>query len=209
MKEENVKVIKGHAGRGHNKGGWSQKRFNRLQAQARHEYLKKLADQVSEYFDQVPDLEGIIVGGPGSIKNDFIDKYLDKKYAEKVIYIADTGYSGKTGVRELINKASKDKVLEQQEYMKEKKMVDEFLSMLGTDDSLVEYGVKETIDRLEHGMVEKILVSEVLDDETILKLKDLAIKNGTSIELVSVETESGAMFSTFKVGALLRWKKTI
>ena len=52
-------------------------------------------------------VEGLIIGGPGLIKNKFVeDNHLDNRLGSKVLRVLDVGMvSDKEGINELVNKA--------------------------------------------------------------------------------------------------------
>ena len=52
----------------HKAGGQSQRRFDRLIDLAAHEFLKRIGNHMNEAFLGVPDLKGVIIGGPGHTK---------------------------------------------------------------------------------------------------------------------------------------------
>ena len=76
-------------------GGQSAPRFERLREGAAKEHFKKVAEYVKEQFLTNEHLKGIIVGGPGPTKFDFIEVgYLTNELKKKVIAIKDLSYTG-------------------------------------------------------------------------------------------------------------------
>ena len=158
------------------------------------------------YFNANP-VEAILVGGPGLTKQDFIDNYIDPGLKAKIIYVADTGNGGDLGIRDLIQKASGDNILEKNELMKEKRVVSSFIERVSRGDQLVEYGKKEVTAALDEGRVDQLLVSEGLDPCCIDDLSSRALETGASVVVISTSSEEGEMFAAgfTGIGAILRW----
>ncbi len=57
----------------HKAGGQSQRRFDRLIDLAAHEFLKRIGHHMNEAFLGVPELKGVIIGGPGHTKEEFVE----------------------------------------------------------------------------------------------------------------------------------------
>ncbi len=145
----------------HTKGGQSQRRFERLREIAEHEYLKRVAEEVNEIFMQVPDLQMLIVGGPGPTKEEFLKLgMLKEPLRQKVKAVLDCCYTDESGIRELMDKVSD--VLTDLELSKEKHLVQRFLSMLVSRRELVVWGEEAVRDALSKGLVDTLLVSESL-----------------------------------------------
>ncbi len=146
----------------HRAGGQSARRFERLREMAVHQYFDRVARHINQEFlkeDIFNRLKGIIVGGPGFTKNEFIEESeLDYRLKKKIIAIIDTNYSGEDGLRELVDKSKN--LLSDIKYIREKKLVDEFLSRISRKPDMVLYGVKEVLSNIETGAIESILISE-------------------------------------------------
>ena len=56
------------------KGGMSQGRYDRLREDAIHQFLTKVGEMVSQSFLGQESLKGVIIGGPGPIKDRFAEK---------------------------------------------------------------------------------------------------------------------------------------
>ena len=143
----------------HRAGGQSAKRFERLREAEVNLYYKRVSNYVNDIFLSIPELEGIIVGGPGPTKFDFMDKgYLHYTLNDKVLSVVDTAYTGKGGLDEVVDKSQE--ILEEVRYVKEKKLVQAFLYELGNDSGLATYGETEVRNSLYNGIVKILLISE-------------------------------------------------
>jgi peptide chain release factor subunit 1 len=144
----------------HGKGGQSSVRFERLIEIAAHEYFKKVGDLCTEIFLDVEELKGIIVGGPGSTKDFFVNNdYLHHELKKKVINTFDTGYTDESGLNELIDNAKS--TLQHLEVSHEKELMEKLFTEIRKEDGgLSAYGEKEVRRALEAGAVEILLVSE-------------------------------------------------
>lgn len=143
----------------HSKGGQSAQRFERLREKALREFLDRVAEVANREFSQEPDLKAILIGGPGPTKNRILDgDLLNEDVKEKVASIIDTGYSSEQGLKELVNKASD--ILEDLDVMKEKSLVQRFMSGVASGDGMVTYGESEVREHLRNGAVDTLLISE-------------------------------------------------
>ena len=145
----------------HKAGGQSQRRFDRLIDLAAHEFKKRIGDHINEVFSAVPDLKGVIIGGPGYTKEEFVKgDYLHHEIKNKIITTVDTSYTGEFGIREVIDKSME--VLTEMDIMREKKLMQRFLRELVSEDGLASYGESEIRKNLKMGAVELLLISEDL-----------------------------------------------
>ncbi len=146
----------------HRAGGQSARRFERVREARLLDYYKRLGSRASEVFLSLPDLKGIIIGGPGSTKNEFEKgDYLQYTLKEKIIGTVDTAYVGEEGVEEVMERAPE--VLQRVRYVEEKRIMQSFLYEIGHDTGLATYGESEVKRSLEMGVVKTLLLSEGLD----------------------------------------------
>ncbi|MEM5828422.1 MAG: peptide chain release factor aRF-1 [Candidatus Aenigmatarchaeota archaeon] len=140
------------------KGGWSQQRYKRIREQALEEWLKEIGMKASQIFLQ-NEVKGILVGGPGPTKEDFVrGEYLDYRLRDKIIAIKDIGYTDEYGLQELVNRSQEE--LAQSEIMKEKNILNKFFEAVSKMQQNVIYGVKDVIRYLESGALEELIISE-------------------------------------------------
>ena len=140
-------------------GGQSSRRYERLRDMYINEWFIRLGGYFTEHFRNVPGLKGVIVGGPGPTKEDFINgNYLHYELKDKIMAQVDTGYTGPEGIKELVNR-SRD-LMKDARYYEERKNVQEFLKHLGEDDGLGTYGEQEIFQALKGQNIQLLLISE-------------------------------------------------
>jgi peptide chain release factor subunit 1 len=140
-------------------GGQSSRRYERLRQMHLQEYYNRVGDMLTDVFLNMPNLKGIIVGGPGPTKEEFLKgNYLHHEIQDKILTTVDTGYTGHEGVKEVVNRSRS--FLEQVRYMQERNVVQEFLKHLGEDDGLGTYGEEEVMQQLKNMNVYTLLVSD-------------------------------------------------
>ncbi len=146
----------------HGRGGQSALRFERLIEIAAHEFYKKTADVANETFLAQPDLQGVLIGGPGPTKEFFVkEEYLHHELRKKIIDTFDTGYTDEYGLKELVEKA-KDS-LANLDLMREKDLMQRLLEEIRkSDGGLASYGEDQVRHALEMGAVDTLLLSEGL-----------------------------------------------
>jgi len=186
-------------------GGQSAQRFARLREGAAKDHYKKVAEYVKEQFLKMDNLKGILVGGPGPTKYDFVEgNYITNEVKKKIITIQDLSYTDDFGLQELLEK-SQD-VLAEEDVVNERKIMTRFLNTLAKEPNKTGYGFNDVINKLELGAVETVLISEILDDESIEILEKKAEEYGSKVEILSIETREGAQLRDLgKVAAILRY----
>lgn len=183
----------------------SAQRFHRIIEGAAKDHYRKVAEYMKEQFLGKKEIKGIILGGPGPTKHDFLEEgQLTTELKNKVIAVKDLGYTGEFGLQELVDK-SQD-VLAQEEIAMEKKVMETFFTMLGKEQDKVSYGRKQVEHAIEVGAVDTLLLSESLDDKTIDSLSEATEKMGGKVVLISTETREGVQLRDMGgIAALLRF----
>ena len=144
------------------KGGQSARRYERLREMELTDYFNRLADHSKKMFLESYQIKGLVVSGPGPTKDEFVkEKYLDYRLQNVIIGVLDTGYSGREGVRETIEKSGK--LLENVRVVEEKKMVQRFFRELNSDTGLAIYGVNDVLSALKKAAVDTILINDDVD----------------------------------------------
>jgi len=187
-------------------GGQSAARFARIREGAAKDHYKKVAEYVKEQFLSNKNLKGILVGGPGPTKYDFVEGgYITTELRNKIITIKDLGYTGEFGLQELVDKS--EDVLAKEEIMEEKKIMTRFFELLAKNPGMVSYGEKDVMGNLKNGAVEVLLLSDDLSDDKIEEFENEAKVMGTEVKLISTETREGVQLRDIgKVAAILRYE---
>ncbi|MBW3020173.1 peptide chain release factor aRF-1 [Candidatus Woesearchaeota archaeon] len=186
-------------------GGQSAQRFARLREGAAKDHYKKVGEYLKEQFLTMENLKGILVGGPGPTKYDFVEgNYITNEVKQKIIAIKDLSYTDEFGLQELLNKS--EDVLAAEEVADEKKTMRNFFEILAKTPDKITYGEADVMEKLKMGAVETLLLSEVLDDEKIDEFERVAEEFSTEVKLISIETTEGAQLKDIgKIAAILRY----
>src|SRR3989344_5680994 len=190
-------------------GGQSAARFSRLREQAAKEFYIRIAEVVNQEFLNKKEIKGIILGGPGPTKNEFLDgPFINNEVKKKIIGVKDITYTDESGLEELVEKSSD--LLSKESITSEKEILNKFFSMLSTNAKMVVYGLKDVEKALEYGAVNTLIISEdVLDDKTAEAMEEKAASSGAKTEIVGNSTQEGRQFKNLGgIGAILRFQIT-
>lgn len=189
-----------------NKGGQSAARYARIRDNMAKEFFRKIAEVVKDEFFDMKNLTGILVGGPGPTKEDFLKEgQLVTALKEKVIAVKDIGYADEHGLELLVEASSEE--LAGQEITQEKKLMEEFFDKLGKDRDKTAYKLEEIRKALTMGAVDTLFISRKLDKSIQEELKKTAEQTAVTVHLISNDTEEGLQFYNLGgVGAILRFK---
>ena len=158
------------------KGGQSARRYERGREMELTYYYHRVGEHATRVFIDSGKVTGMIVGGPGPTKEEFLKgDFLHYELRKKVLVVLDTSYSGREGVRELVEKASD--TLADVRLVEEKKLVQRFLAEVNKPGGLAVYGLPRILDALQKANVDVVLVTDDLDT---VKLEARCRKCGTS-----------------------------
>jgi peptide chain release factor subunit 1 len=144
------------------KGGQSARRYERGREMELTYFYHRVADHANRILVEEYKVTGIIIGGPGYTKEDFLKtEFLNYNLRNNIVAVIDTAYSGREGVRELVDKAA-DK-LQDVRLFEEKKLVQRFLGEVNKPNGVAVYGLPRIIQALEKSNVETILVVDDVD----------------------------------------------
>jgi peptide chain release factor subunit 1 len=186
-------------------GGQSAHRFAQLRENAALEFYKKIAEKMKSEFLAMKHLKGIIVGGPGPTKYEFLDKaQITEEVKKKIIAVKDVSYTDEFGLQELLEK-SQD-VLAKEEVAEEKEVMNLFFKTLAEEPTKVSYGEAAVRHALEMGAVDTLLLSETIDEKLSDELEEKAGQTGTQIKIISTETREGIQLKDMGgIAAILRY----
>jgi peptide chain release factor subunit 1 len=144
------------------KGGQSARRYERGREMEMTYYFHRVAEHATRSFIDSNKVTGMLVGGPGPTKEEFLKgDYLHYELQKKVAAVLDLGYSGREGVRELVEKAGD--ILKDVRLVEEKRLVQKFLAEVNKQGGLTVYGLPRVIEALQKASAEVVLVSDDLD----------------------------------------------
>ena len=146
----------------HGRGGQSAVRFARIRVEKRQAYVKKVTEICTSLFitNCKSNVDGMVLAGQADFKNE-LKEVLDARLT--VIKVVDTNYGGKNGLKQAIELC--EDVFKDVKYAKERKLIGEFLYEINMDTGKYCYGFKGTMDALEAGAVEKLIVYENYEKE--------------------------------------------
>jgi peptide chain release factor subunit 1 len=157
------------------KGGQSARRYERGREMELTYFFNRVGEHATRTFIDSNKITGLIVGGPGPTKEDFLKGgYLHYELQKKVVAVLDLGYSGREGVRELVEKAGD--ILKDVRLVEEKRLVQRFLGEVNKQGGLAVYGLPRVIEALQKASAEVVLVS---DDVDMIRLGATCKKCGT------------------------------
>ena len=153
-------LTSGVAGK-HRQGGQSARRFERLRENELNEYFHRIAEHAQKIFIDENKIAGLIVGGPGPTKENFLkEEYLDYRLQNNVLATLDSSYSGSEGVREILEKVNEQGIISDYRLLEEKKLVKKFMSQVYSDEGLAVYGIYDVLKMLKSGIVDTLIVTD-------------------------------------------------
>ncbi len=130
-------------------------RFQRLREEGIEWFQERIGEAMAAFLE-VKGFKGVIVGGPGPAKEDFL-KAKTYNYQLKLLAMVDTGYTDEYGLRELLEKAGD--VISEQESIVEKRLLADFMSQAAREGAVV-YGYDAVKQAIESNQAKQLLVSE-------------------------------------------------
>ncbi|AFM98251.1 eukaryotic peptide chain release factor subunit 1 [Encephalitozoon hellem ATCC 50504] len=194
----------------HGRGGQSSVRFARLRVEKRNAYIKKVGEIAGNLFltNCVMNVEGIILAGQSDLKNE-LSRVLDSRI--KVIKTVDTNYGGEGGLNQAIELC--EDILKDVKLSKEKKVLQKFFNEINTESGRFCFTMKETMQCLEMGAVDTLIVYEnlpdVRDEELFVDWIAENYKNfGCALVFVSDKSAEGTQFieGFGGIGGILRYR---
>lgn len=206
---EVLEELEGYVPGKHEKGGQSQRRYERIIEQLVEEFFKRVGEAANRHFLPLLEkgvLKGVIVGGPGYAKIDFVKGgFLDYRLQQILSKeLVDVAYQGYEGLKEAVMKARD--VIQAQMYKEAVEALEEFKSHLAQMTGLAVYGDNEVALALEAGVVKTLLVHKERED--IERWKELSQSRGAKLIIIPQGLpEAGWFKETFGgLAGLLRYK---
>jgi peptide chain release factor subunit 1 len=186
-------------------GGQSAGRMARVIEGMAKDFYKKVGNFANEKF-LAPEIKGIIVGGPGPTKEDFVNgDFLRTEIKKKVLGTKNIGYTGEFGLKELVDRS--EDILEKEEISREVQLVQRFLTLLATRKALVVYGEEAVRKVADTRAVDILLISEDFPEDKAEELMDKVEEAGGQTYIISKDTREGQQLAGLSGGiaAILRY----
>lgn len=148
----------------HGRGGQSALRFARLRLEKRHNYVRKVAEAAVQMFitNDRPNVAGLVLAGSADFKNVLSQSDMfDERLQAVVMSIVDVSYGGENGFSQAIELSAD--TLANVKFVQEKKLISKFFDEISKDTGKYVFGVEDTLQCMEMGAVETLIVFENLD----------------------------------------------
>lgn len=165
----------------HGRGGQSAMRFARLREEARHNYVRKVAELATQHFitDNKCNVAGLVLAGSADFKTVLAQSDLfDPRLSSKLIRTVDVSYGGENGFNQAIEEASES--LQNVKFVQEKKLIQKYFDEISLETGKYCFGIDDTFKALELGAVETLIVWENLE----ITRYDLKDSEGHSVVLM-------------------------
>ncbi|RHN63383.1 putative 50S ribosomal protein L30e [Medicago truncatula] len=165
----------------HGRGGQSALRFARLRTEKRHNYVRKTAELATQFYinpaTSQPNVSGLILAGSADFKTELSKSDMfDPRLQAKLLNVVDVSYGGEMGFNQAIQQSSE--ILSNVKFIQEKRLIEKYFEEIGQDTGKSVYGVDDTLQALDAGAVETLIVWENLD------MTRYVLKNSTTGEIV-------------------------
>eukprot|EP00210_Caulerpa_lentillifera_P003551 g3387.t1 len=148
----------------HGRGGQSAVRFARLRLEKRHNYVRKVAELAVNFFisNDKPNISGLILAGSADFKTELSQSDMfDPRLKAVVLTAVDVSYGGENGFNQAIEKSAD--ILANVKFVQEKRLISKFFDEISQDTGRFVFGVADTLQCLEMGAVETLIVWENLE----------------------------------------------
>ncbi|DBB09279.1 hypothetical protein WJX82_002393 [Trebouxia sp. C0006] len=147
----------------HGRGGQSALRFARLRMEKRHNYVRKVAETAVQFFISVDkvNVAGIVLAGSADFKTELSQSDMfDGRLQAAILAVVDVSYGGENGFSQAIELSAD--TLANVKFVQEKRLISKFFDEISQDTSKYVFGVADTLQCLEMGAVETLVVWEDL-----------------------------------------------
>eukprot|EP00617_Octactis_speculum_P014905 CAMPEP_0185752228 /NCGR_PEP_ID=MMETSP1174-20130828/11027_1 /TAXON_ID=35687 /ORGANISM="Dictyocha speculum, Strain CCMP1381" /LENGTH=441 /DNA_ID=CAMNT_0028429589 /DNA_START=39 /DNA_END=1364 /DNA_ORIENTATION=- len=161
----------------HGRGGQSALRFARLRMEKRHNYVRKVAELATQFFitDNKPNVRGLVLAGSADFKTELhTSDMFDPRLHKVVIKTVDVSYGGENGFNQAIELSAE--TLGSVKLIQEKKLIQKWFDEISQDTGKYCFMVKDTLNALELGAVDVLIVWENLDVDR------MTLRNNSTME---------------------------
>lgn len=164
----------------------------------RNKEIVKFYEKVVESITKFDGIHSIVIAGPGFVKNDFMDYLSDKhKDLAKKSIVESTGSGGRVGINEVLRKGTVEKLTVENRVASEMGIINKLLEEIAQASSKIAYGEKETIQAINLGAVEKLLIIDTkLAQEDMASYMEMVENMSGEVMVISSEHEGGNQLSS-------------
>lgn len=146
------------------RGGQSALRFSRLREEARHNYVRKVAEFATQHFitDNKCNCVGLVLAGSADFKTELGQSDLfDPRLKVKIVATVDISYGGENGFNQAIELSAES--LQNVKFVQEKKLIQKYFDEISLETGKYCFGIEDTFKALDLGAVETLIVWENLE----------------------------------------------
>jgi protein pelota len=171
---------------------------------AEMEYFGKIMAELERHEER------FVIAGPGFAKEN-LKSFIQKRKPEllKNVIFESVSYAERSGVNELFSRGIVERIMGEERFEKEMKLVEETLTEIYKDSGKAVYGIAEVKKAAEAYAIDKLLILDeyLRTDKDAEKLVDDVDKSKAEIVIISSEGDAGAKLKGFgKIAASLRFR---
>jgi len=159
----------------HRRGGQSSARIGRLRENKKDRIVDFISEEIYESFwnkeDNTSIVKGVIIAGPGNLKEEVLKDPLFKKYFGNLTVSTQSISTLDDGIVHSVYAASKESIYKK-EHDAEKIIFDEFLKIQELSPHLLKYGIDEIKESISEDMIKKVITSLSKESEIKTLIKD-------------------------------------
>ncbi|RID76443.1 hypothetical protein BRARA_B03412 [Brassica rapa] len=172
----------------------------------RHNYLRKTAELATQYFISTstnqPNVSGLILAGSADFKTKLSQSDMfDPRHRAKILNVVEVQHGGDIGFNEAIKKSSE--ILANVKFAREKLLIGKYFNEVNQGTGKYVVGVEDTLNALDSGAVETLIVWENLDIYRYV-LKN-SVTGETVIKHLNKEEEVDSDYAVEDKVLLLEW----
>ncbi|OVA01306.1 Peptide chain release factor eRF1/aRF1 [Macleaya cordata] len=154
--------------------------FGLLWMEKRHNYIRKTAELATQFYidptTNHPNVSGLILAGSADFKTELSQSYMfDPRLQAKLLMVFDVSYGGEMGFNQAIELSSE--ILSNVRFLQEQRLLDKYFAEMNQDTGKYVVGVDDTLNALEMGAVDPLIVWENLD------INKYVLKNSVTSEI--------------------------
>ncbi|CAI9268945.1 unnamed protein product [Lactuca saligna] len=166
----------------HGRGKQSGFPFAAFHMEKRHKYVRKTAELATQLYINPAtgqsNVSGLILAGSAGLETDLMQcDMFDPCLGAKIMNVVAVSYGGEHGFNQAIQLSSE--VLPNLKFIQEKRLIGKYFEEMSQDMDKCVFGVDDTLESLEMGAVENLIVWEKLDVNLYV------LKNSSSSEITT------------------------